>query len=78
MGVFLGPAVNLLTARSRHRRGTLNVHKFLRGRGGWGDCITARNKEEERLAASDGTRPQTTAGKKQSKWTRNHCLTLAI
>lgn len=78
MGVFLGPAVNLLTARSRHRRRTLNVHKFLRGRGGWDDCITARNKEEELLAATDGTRPRTTARKKQSKWTRKQFLTLAI
>lgn len=55
--MFLGPAVNLLTARSRHRRGTLNGQKFLRGGGGWGDCITARNKrEEELLAATDGSR----------------------
>lgn len=48
MGVFLGPAVKVLTGRSRHRRGTLTLHKCLRGPGGLRDRITTHNKARKK------------------------------
>lgn len=81
MGVFLSPAVNLPTARSRHRRGTLTVHKFLRDHGGLDDCITTHNKERKscwQLVTGPVRNNLLTAGKKKQTFMRNHFLTLAI